>query len=84
MAREAIISGGKALEIAKKKKIRSVSAVLSEKQGSVQSRKTKQLLWIESLINQELEEREHVRTLDRSMGKILFIDGNIFIKEKSG
>lgn len=83
-ATQAIAAGQQALEIARQKKIRSVSAVLFHKQGSVQSRKSEELLWNEAIINQELEERERVRTLASSLGEILFIDGsNIRLEENS-
>ena len=66
----------KALSEAKEKKIRSVSAVLNQKEGTVQSRKPEQPVWIDAFITQELIEQERVRTLQDSLAGILFVDGS--------
>ena len=73
-----------ALAEAKEKKIQSVSAVLEQKEGTVQSREPQQLAWLDTTINQELIEQERVRTLPDSKAGILFIDeSRIYLNENS-
>jgi len=76
VAAEAVEYSQKALSVTKKKKIRSISALLSKKHGSIQNRMPPQPLWVDTMINQELAEKEHVRSLSKSRGQLLFIDGS--------
>lgn len=83
-AREAVQWAENALSEAKEKKIRSVSAILAQKEGTVQNRKPEQPVWIDAIINQELIEQERVRTLSASRAGILFIDeSRIYLAENS-
>ena len=75
-AQEAQRSVQNAIQQTKEKRIKSISAILSEKKGKVQSRKQDQLVWFDTNQNQELAEKEHVRTLTSSSGEISFIDGS--------
>lgn len=75
-AREALEWSEKALYEARSKKIRSVSATLKQKEGSVQSRKPDQSVWTEAVLEQLLSEQERVRTLAASLAGILFVDGS--------
>ncbi len=65
-----------AIQQTKEKRIKSISAILSEKKGKVQSRKQDQSVWFDTNQNQDLIEKEHVRTLTSSSGEISFIDGS--------
>ncbi len=83
-ALEALQWAEKALFEAKEKKIQSVSAVLAQKEGTVQNRKPQQPVWIDAIINQEFIEQERVRTLSASRAGILFIDeSRIYLNENS-
>ncbi|MBN1894096.1 FecR domain-containing protein, partial [bacterium] len=52
------------------------TAVLSEKKGTVQYHRLEDLQWQEAVLKQELVEKDRVRTLSRSYGNILFVDGS--------
>jgi hypothetical protein len=65
-----------AIKQTKEKRIKSISAILSERKGKVQSRKQDQSVWFDANQNQELIEKEHVRTLTGSSGEISFLDGS--------
>lgn len=75
-ANEAVAAANNAIQQTNAKRIQSISAVLSEKKGRVQSRKKDQTLWYNAEKNQELIEKEHVRTLSSASGEISFIDGS--------
>ncbi len=83
-ALEALQWAEKALSEAKAKKTQSVSAVLAQKEGTVQNRKPQQPVWIDAVIDQELVEQERVRTLSASRAGILFIDeSRVYLNENS-
>lgn len=65
-----------ALSVTKAKKFRSVSAILSRKTGTVQSRKPKEPVWKDARLKQELVEQERLRTLAASRAGVLFVDGS--------
>jgi len=65
-----------ALEETEQKRLQSVSAVLTEKKGKVQSKQETEVVWTDTDRNQELEERERIRTLSNSTGEISFVDGS--------
>ncbi len=74
----------RALAKALKKRKQSVSAILARKKGIVETKKPEESIWKNAKINQELIVKERLRTLERSMGQILFVDGNILnLYEKS-
>jgi len=75
-ASEAAQWAEKALNEARSKKIQSVSAILSEKEGSVQNRKPEDSSWSDTRLKQHLNEQERVRTLAASLAGILFTDGS--------
>ncbi|GAK53855.1 hypothetical protein U14_05129 [Candidatus Moduliflexus flocculans] len=75
-ASEAAQWAEKALNEAKAKKIQAVSAILSEKEGSVQNRKPADSSWADTTVKQDLNEQERVRTLAASLAGILFTDGS--------
>lgn len=58
------------------KRVQSVTAVLSEKKGTVQSKKQKEVRWANALEKQQLVEKERVRTLRNSYGQITLVDGS--------
>jgi len=66
----------KAIRQTKQKRIKSITAVLSEKRGKVQSRTPVQTIWNDAEKNQELIEKERIRTLPSAHGEISFIDGS--------
>ncbi len=68
----------RALAKALKKRKQSVSAILSQKKGIVDTKKPEESIWKDAKINQELIEKERLRTLEKSMGTIMFVDGNAF------
>ncbi|MCP4396085.1 MAG: hypothetical protein GY801_02070 [bacterium] len=83
-ALEALQWAEKALSEAQEKKIQTVSALLTHKEGTVQNRRPQQPVWIDAIINQELIEQERVRTLSASGAGILFIDESwIYLHENS-
>ena len=65
-----------ALAETNEKRLQSVSAVLAEKRGTVQYRPNDEIQWKDAVIKQELIANDRVRTLSRSAGNILFIDGS--------
>jgi hypothetical protein len=67
---------GDALAESRSKRILSVTAVLKEKQGSVQRRPAEEVQWSEVPVLQEFVEKDRVRTLSKSYGSIQFIDGS--------
>jgi len=75
-ANEAVASANNAIQQTKTKRIKSISAILSEKKGKVQSRKKDQTIWYDSNKNQELNEKEYIRTLSSASGEISFVDGS--------
>jgi len=76
IAQQAVQSGESALSEAQKKKQRSVSAILESRTGKVQSRKSEQSVWSDTVNKQELIEKERIRTLSDSLAQILFVDGS--------
>ena len=76
MAEEALRDAGEALAIAREKRLQSVTAVLSEKKGTVQYHRLGEFQWQEAVLRQDLIEKDRVRTLSRSYGNILFVDGS--------
>lgn len=75
-AQHAVRDAQQAIEETKAKRIRSVSAILSGKRGKVQSRRQKQTIWYDADRNQDLIEKEHIRTLSGASGEISFVDGS--------
>lgn len=75
-ARQALSYANEALDKTRIKRTRSVSAILTKKENIVQTRSPGQIIWNDAVINQELVEKERVRTLSQSSGEILFIDGS--------
>ncbi len=65
-----------ALSTTRAKKIRSVSATLARKQGTVQSRKPREPVWTTAVVKQDLVEQERLRTLAASRVGVLFVDGS--------
>ena len=73
-----------ALRLSKSGKIRSVEAWLSAKSGTVQNRPPDQSRWHETDLRQKLVERERVRTLAASRGKVNFSDhSHLILGERS-
>ena len=72
----ALLSSKNAIKQTKDKRIKSITAILSEKKGNVQSRKKEQTIWYDANRNQELNEKEHIRTLSNATGEISFVDGS--------
>jgi len=75
-AEEALRWAETALSTTKAKKIRSVSAILARKQGTVQSRKPREPVWTAAVVKQDLVEQERLRTLAASRAGVLFVDGS--------
>ena len=75
-ANDAVTSANNAIQQTQTKRVKSISAILSEKKGKVQSRKKDQTIWYDSNKNQELNEKEHIRTLSSASGEISFVDGS--------
>lgn len=73
---EAANAANEAIRQTQAKRIQAISAILSEKKGKVQSRKKDQTIWYDSEKNQELIEKEHIRTLSGASGEISFVDGS--------
>lgn len=69
-------SANEAIRQTKVKRIQAISAILSEKKGKVQSRKKDQTIWYDANKDQELIEKEHIRTMSGAAGEISFIDGS--------
>ncbi|MBN2416270.1 FecR domain-containing protein [bacterium] len=76
-ARHALEAARQAGEETWKKRIEAITAVLSEKRGTVQYRSPDYVRWTEALKNQELKEEEQLRTLSQSFGTIRFVDGSV-------
>lgn len=76
VALKAVALAKKALAKARRKKIQSVSAILERKEKTVQSRRPDQPVWIDAVEDQELVEKERIRTLAASEAGVLFIDGS--------
>ncbi len=76
-ASESLQWAEKALAEAGEKKIRSVSALLARKQGNVQSRRPEEPVWSDANTEQELTEKERLRTLAKSAADILFTDDSM-------
>ncbi|MBN2602295.1 MAG: FecR domain-containing protein, partial [Candidatus Marinimicrobia bacterium] len=75
-ANDAVSSANNAIQQTKDKRVKSISAILSEKKGKVQSRKKDQTIWYDANKDQELNEKEHIRTLSSASGEIAFVDGS--------
>ncbi len=75
-AEDALRWAESALSTTKAKKIRSVSAILARKQGTVQSRKPREPVWTAAVVKQDLVEQERLRTLAASRAGVLFVDGS--------
>lgn len=73
---ESLAYASKALQIAREKRIKSVTAVLTDKRGKVQSRSQEQTVWYDAMLRQELKEKERIRTLENSGGAISLVDGS--------
>ena len=58
------------------KRLQAVSAILDKKQGTVQYSRSLNSNWNEAALKQELIEKDHLRTLSRSWGNVLFVDGS--------
>lgn len=83
-AKAALDSAKTALSEARDRKIQSVTAVLARKQGTVQSRKPREPVWLEAKIDQLLSEQERLRTLVASRAGVQFVDGSeIHLSESS-
>jgi hypothetical protein len=82
-AQQAVGLAEKALAEAKAKKVQSVSAILTQKVGSVQERKPSESAWKDAFLNQELIEQERLRTLAASRAGIRFIDESIILMEEN-
>jgi len=75
-ANDAVLSANNAIQQTQTKRVKSISAILSEKKGKVQSRKKDQTIWYDANKDQELNEKEHIRTLSSASGEIAFVDGS--------
>ena len=75
-AKAALDSAETALAEARERRIQSVTAVLAQKQGTVQSRKPREPVWLEAVIDQHLREQERLRTLVASRAGVRFVDGS--------
>ncbi|MCG2716845.1 MAG: FecR family protein [Candidatus Marinimicrobia bacterium] len=75
-ATESVNFARNAIQQTKDKRIKSISAILSEKKGKVQSRKQAQTIWYDANKKQELIEKERIRTLSSASGEISFVDGS--------
>jgi hypothetical protein len=75
-ADQALAEAKSALAETKEKRMQSITAVLAEKRGTVQYRQNDALNWKDAALKQELIEQDRLRTLSRSFGNVLFVDGN--------
>ncbi|MCC7430193.1 FecR domain-containing protein [bacterium] len=73
---EALNFAKKALQETNEKRLQSISAVLKEKKGTVETKKTNEIVWFSAKEMQELWEKQRVRTLTNSNGQIAFVDGS--------
>ena len=80
---EAIVATRKSIDQAKQamtetqqKRLQTVTAILSEKRGKVQSKAEVEVVWKDADKNQELQEKERIRTLSNSNGELSFVDGS--------
>jgi hypothetical protein len=73
---QALAGASKALAETREKRLQAVTAVLAEMRGTVQFRAVDALQWKDAVLRQELAEKDRLRTLSRSYGNILFIDGS--------
>lgn len=75
-AQSALYFAKEALQDAKNKRVKSITAILKEKKGSIETKKSNQVVWNSAKIKQELFEKERLRTFSNSNGQIQFIDGS--------
>ena len=76
LSQKALTAAKKAFTVTKEKRTQSISAKLQDKDGKVQSRKKNNTSWSETKKDQELFEKEKVRTLKNATGLIGFVDGS--------
>ncbi len=79
IADQAISKAQTAFDLARKGKSRSVEAWLAARSGTVQNRPPDATGWQETVVNQKLVERERIRTLAGSRGKVEFKDNSYLI-----
>ncbi len=65
-----------ALSKTESKRVQAITAILSEKRGSVQTKRSKDIKWAEAIVTQQLVEKERIRTMRESYGQILLVDGS--------
>lgn len=75
-AQSALFFAKEALQDARSKRVKSITAILSEKKGLIETKKSNQVVWNSAKLKQELFEKERLRTFSNSNGQILFIDGS--------
>lgn len=69
-------AAGDAYEVCRKNRQRKAEARLSDKQGSVEGQKPRELVWEDRRLNAILIEEEKIRTLSRSTAQITFRDAS--------
>ncbi|MFC1715605.1 FecR domain-containing protein [Candidatus Poribacteria bacterium] len=74
LARSAKIEAQNALNESLAKNDISVEAILNDRRGKVESRKSEDLVWQDAPLHTTLVEREKIRTLSQSTAEILFRD----------
>lgn len=75
-AQSALFFAKEAYQDAKNKRVKSITAILKEKKGSIETKKSNQVVWNSAKVKQELFEKERLRTFSNSNGQILFVDGS--------
>ena len=76
VAKKAVTAAEKALAETESMRDAAAQAILNDRTGTVQSRKTRDLAWNSLKQQAVLLEREKVRTLSNSSGEILFVDNS--------
>lgn len=74
LAQDAKDVAQRALDVTLGHRDKLAEAVLSDRHGSVQGRKSAELVWSTRILNAILVEEERIRTLSRSTGQITFLD----------
>ena len=74
LARDANATAAEALRVTLARREADAEAVLGDRKGSVQGRKSKELVWSDRALNAILIEEEKIRTLSQSLAQIVFRD----------
>lgn len=74
LAKRAYQQAQEAVREAKKRRVQAITAVLAQKNGRVETRRADQAVWSSAQLEQDLMEKERVRTLSQSGAQVVFMD----------